>query len=34
MIQELFERFLGVYELGMYECESSESLLTYFLDLC
>ena len=28
MIQALFEGFLDVYELGMYEFESSESLVT------
>ena len=31
MIQALFEGFLDVCELGMYEFESSESLVTYFL---
>ena len=30
MIQALFEGFLDVYELGMCEFESSESLVTYF----
>ena len=34
VIEALFEGFLDVYELGMYEFESSESLVTYFLDLC
>ena len=32
--EALFEGFLDVYELGMYESESSESLVTYFLELC
>ena len=34
VIQALFEGFIDVYEQGMYEFEPSESLLTYFLDLC